>query len=122
MVWIRTLCIHRSTVSVARVAALSEMLADHLGEEMGRVCSPTIVVIPVPRDELIPSLVEGRGDIVMANLTITPEREKLVDFTPPLLTNIAELVATGPETGPVESFDDLVEIGMYRAVSGEPAS
>ena len=95
------------------VAALSELLDDYLGEEIGRVRSPTIVVIPVPRDELIPSLVEGSGDIVMANLTITPEREELVDFTPPLAKDIAELVVTGPDTGPVESFDDLVEIGLY---------
>ena len=95
------------------VAALSQLLDKHLGEEMGRVRSPTIVVIPVPRDELIPSLVEGRGDIVMANLTVTPEREQLVDFTPPLVRDVAELVITGPGTGPVESFDDLVETGLY---------
>ena len=95
------------------VAEVSQLLDDFLGEEMGRVRSPTIVVIPVARDELIPKLVEGRGDIVMANLTITPERQQLVDFTPPLAIGINELVITGPETGAVESFDDLVDIGLY---------
>jgi len=39
--------------------------------------------IPVSRDDLIPALVEGKGDIVMATLTVTPEREKVVDFTDP---------------------------------------
>jgi len=29
--------------------------------------------IPVSRDDLIPALVEGKGDIVMATLTVTPD-------------------------------------------------
>ena len=33
-----------------------------------------VVFIPVGRDELLPGLVEGRGDIAAANLTITDER------------------------------------------------
>jgi len=65
------------------VAELGKLFEDHLAEEIGRVRSPTIVVIPVARDELIPGLIEGRGDLVMGNLTITPERQKLVDFGPP---------------------------------------
>ena len=39
--------------------------------------------MPVGRDELLPALVAGRGDIAAANLTITPERQRMVDFTPP---------------------------------------
>ena len=34
--------------------------------------------IPVSRNELLPALVDGRGDIVMADLTVTPERAALV--------------------------------------------
>ena len=33
------------------------------------------------RDRLLPALREGRGDFVAANLTVTPERAKQVDFT-----------------------------------------
>src|SRR6185295_3043483 len=40
-----------------------------------------IAFIPVTRDQLIPSLVAGRGDIAAGNLTITPEGLKLVDFS-----------------------------------------
>ena len=65
------------------VAELGKMFEDHLAEEIGSVRSPTIVLIPVSRDELLPGLIEGRGDVVMGNLTITPERQKLVDFGPP---------------------------------------
>src|SRR5215475_10234090 len=39
--------------------------------------------VPVSRDEMIPALLAGRGDIVMGNLTITSERLKRVDFTNP---------------------------------------
>ena len=41
------------------------------------------LLIPMARDQLIPALREGRGDIVAANLTVTPERAKEVDFTRP---------------------------------------
>jgi membrane-bound lytic murein transglycosylase MltF len=85
----------------------------HLAEEIGRVRSPTVVLIPVARDELLPGLIEGRGDLVMGNLTITPERQKLVDFGPPIHTDISELVVTGPAAQGVASFDDLVQTGVY---------
>jgi len=50
--------------------------------------------IPVSRDELLPRLVEGYGDIAAAGLTITPERLKKVAFTRPYLTGIDEVVVT----------------------------
>ena len=95
------------------VAELARLYEDHLATEIGRVRSPTVVVIPVGRDELISGLVEGRGDLVMGNLTITPERQKLVDFGPPLHPNVDELVITGPAATNVASFDDLVKTGLY---------
>ena len=95
------------------VAVLARLFEDHLAEEIGRVRSPTVVVIPVARDELIPGLVEGRGDLVMGNLTITPERQKLVDFGPPVHPDVDELVITGPAAKEVTSLDDLVQTGLY---------
>jgi membrane-bound lytic murein transglycosylase MltF len=50
--------------------------------------------IPVSREQLIPSLVEGYGDIAAAGLTITPMRLKDVDFTNPYLTGVDEVVVT----------------------------
>jgi len=95
------------------VAELAKMFEDHLAEEIGRVRSPTIVVIPVARDELIPGLINGRGDVAMGNLTITPARQKLVDFSPPLHPNVEEFVITGPAAKTIGSFDDLVKTGLY---------
>lgn len=66
-----------------------------------------VAFIPVSRDELLPALAEGRGDIAAANLTITPEREKLVTFTRPLIEGVNEIVVTGPASPPVASLDDL---------------
>ena len=66
-----------------------------------------VAFIPVSREELLPALAEGRGDIAAANLTITPEREKLVAFTQPLLAGVNEIVVTGPASPPVASLDDL---------------
>jgi len=95
------------------MADLAKMFEKHLAEEIGSVRSPTVVIIPVGRDELIPGLIEGRGDIVMGNLTITPARQELVDFGPPLYPNVDELVITGPAVKKIGSFDDLVKAGLY---------
>ena len=95
------------------VAARGKAFEEHLAEAIGRVRSPTVVMIPVSRNELLPGLIEGRGDLVMGNLTITPERQKLVDFGLPIHTDVNELVVSGPAAPNITSFDDLVEIGLY---------
>ena len=66
-----------------------------------------IIFIPTSRDNLLPALIEGYGDIVAANLTITDEREKIVDFTDPFLTNVNEVVITGPKVKTIKTIDDL---------------
>lgn len=66
-----------------------------------------IAFIPVSRDRLIPSLVEGRGDIAAANLTITPVRQKVVDFSAPVLSNVRELVVVAPGEPAVRTPEDL---------------
>jgi len=63
--------------------------------------------VPVSRDELIPALIAGKGDIVMANLTVTPERLALVDFSEPWIDGINEIVVTSPTAAPLTTVDDL---------------
>jgi membrane-bound lytic murein transglycosylase MltF len=65
------------------------------------------VFIPVNRDELIPDLLNGVGDIAAAALTITPERKKLIDFSEPFLTKVREIIVTGPSSPTLSSLDDL---------------
>jgi membrane-bound lytic murein transglycosylase MltF len=66
-----------------------------------------IQFIPLSRGELIPALVEGKGDIIMAALTVTPEREQLVDFTEPWIAGVDEIVVTSPNAPAITSIDDL---------------
>jgi membrane-bound lytic murein transglycosylase MltF len=66
-----------------------------------------VIFIPVARDQLLPALLEGRGDIAAANLTITPERSRQVDFSDPFGTGVRELVVSGPASPEITSLDDL---------------
>jgi len=66
-----------------------------------------VVFYPVPRDKLVEYLVDGLGDIAVANLTITPGRRKQVDFSDPMQTGVKELLVTGPAAPTVNSIDDL---------------
>ncbi|HTO54857.1 MAG TPA: transporter substrate-binding domain-containing protein [Myxococcota bacterium] len=66
-----------------------------------------VVMIPTPRDQLLPSLVDGRGDIAAAGLTVTDERKKLVDFAPPTFQSVSEIAVTGPGGPALASADDL---------------
>lgn len=80
----------------------------HVNQQLGRrTLKVRVVFIPVSRDELISGLVKGRGDIAAANLTITPERLKRVDFSDPLLKGVSEIVVTGPAAPKLESLNDL---------------
>jgi membrane-bound lytic murein transglycosylase MltF len=72
-----------------------------------------VVCVPVARDEMIPGLLKGRGDIAMGNLTITPERLKSVDFTYPSGRNVKEIVVTGPGAGPIGTVEDLAGKDVY---------
>lgn len=70
-----------------------------------------VLILPVPRDELIDRLLAGEGDIIAANLTITDDREAVVDFSHPRLTGIREIVVTGPAAPDIEGFRDLAAAG-----------
>jgi membrane-bound lytic murein transglycosylase MltF len=66
-----------------------------------------VMFIPIGRDELLQALASGKGDIAASNLTITDERQKLVDFTVPVYPNVSEVVLSGPASPAVSSVEDL---------------
>jgi membrane-bound lytic murein transglycosylase MltF len=66
-----------------------------------------VVFIPTPRDQLIPRLLEGRGDIAAGILTVTPERLEQVDFGAPFFRGVKEIAVTGPASPVLTSVDDL---------------
>ena len=66
-----------------------------------------VVFIPTPRDQLIPRLLEGQGDIAAGILTVTPERLEKVDFGAPFFRGVKEIAVTGPASPELTSVDDL---------------
>ena len=76
-----------------------------------------VMVIPTPRDRLLPDLIAGFGDIAAAGLTITPERLREVDFSAPFLSDVNEIVVTGPSGPRLESLDDLSGKKVYVRAS-----
>jgi membrane-bound lytic murein transglycosylase MltF len=78
-----------------------------------------VVFIPVSRARLLPLLIAGQGDVAAANLTITPERRKIVDFASPVARDVSELIVTGPGAPPLAALDDLAGKDIYvsRATS-----
>ncbi|SLM48757.1 Lytic transglycosylase [Nitrospira japonica] len=66
-----------------------------------------VVFIPTSRDQLIPALLEGRGDIAAGILTVTPERLEKVDFGEPFFRGVKEIVVTGPASPNITSLSDL---------------
>ncbi len=78
-----------------------------------------VVFIPVARGDLLQALTDGKGDVAAANLTITEERSKQVDFSVPLGRNVSELLISGPASPRITSLDDLAgkEVFVRRSSS-----
>jgi membrane-bound lytic murein transglycosylase MltF len=77
-----------------------------------------VVFVPLPRDMLASALLDGRVDAVIAQITITPDKQKLVDFTNPTRTNVTEVVVTGPGAPSIASVGDLSGQEVYVRKDG----
>lgn len=72
-----------------------------------------VVFVAMPRDQLLQALIDGRVDLVSAQVTVRPELEKLVAFSNPTRSNVNEVVVTGPGAAPLASVDDLSGRDVY---------
>jgi len=72
-----------------------------------------VVAIPTTREHLLSDLQKGYGDIAAGNLTITPQRSKIVDFCDPFLTGVTEIIAAAPSVPPLRSLFDLSGKEVY---------
>jgi len=87
-----------------------------LAQSLGR----KLVFVELPWGELLPALQRGRVDIVMSGLSITPERQALVDFTPPYLeTGLVALLRRDQEDALGYFFNPKVKIGVMAGTTGE---
>ncbi len=80
-------------------------------ENKGR--SINVVLMPVARDEILPYLMAGKADVAAANLTITPQRQKLASFSDPTYPDVRELVVTGPAAPEIKTWDDLASTKIH---------
>jgi membrane-bound lytic murein transglycosylase MltF len=97
---------HFQTVNgrhLGRAVDLGVDLADAIGRESGKAVKA--VFIETREDQLIPRLLEGRGDVA-ANLLLTFARDEQVAFTPPIVASIRELVVTSAKQ-PLVSLEDV---------------
>lgn len=93
---------------------LLQKFEDFLNQRLKRrTLRVEVVPVPVSRDQLIRDLVAGYADMVASDMTITPERAAIVDFTRPLLTNINEVIVTGPAAPPIKSLEDLGGLEIF---------
>jgi len=87
---------------------------DYLNRKLNRQKNRiSLITIPVRRDQLIPSLIQGLGDIGSGNLTVTPERERLVDFSNQRFKPVRELVLVAPDQPALNTIPDLSGREIY---------
>ena len=75
-----------------------------------------VLILPVSHDDLIPALLEGRGDIVTGRMVTDPLKEK-VDFANPTRTGVSAIIVTGPGAPPLNTVDDLAGRELYLQLS-----
>jgi len=66
-----------------------------------------VIHIPVARDRLLPMLLEGKGDLAVANLTITTARSERVTFSVPVVTGVSEVIVSNASGPPLPSLEAL---------------
>ena len=71
----------------------------------GRALS--IIAIPVARDEIMERLANGQAELAIANLTITPERKEIVDFSIPVTKSVKEVLVASPSAPKLKTLDDI---------------
>ena len=65
-------------------------------------------IIPTTRDKLLADVTKGIGDIAAANLTVTEDRLKVVDFASSAdWPAVKEMIVTGPKSPAIGTTDDL---------------
>lgn len=72
-----------------------------------------IQVIPVKRNELIPKLMSGYGDVIVANLTITNERKEQIAFSDPVRESVSEIIVTNSKYSDIKTVDDLSGLDIW---------
>ncbi|KZX60442.1 lytic transglycosylase F [Halioglobus sp. HI00S01] len=96
------------------VKEISSMFETFLNKRLQRkTVKVHVVIIPMARNQLVPALLAGHGDIINASLSITPERQQQFDFSIPASRDVSEILITGPTAPALASIDDLAGQTLY---------
>jgi ABC-type amino acid transport substrate-binding protein len=102
-----------------RVTGVEVDLALRLGNALG---SP-VEFVEMGWDQLVPSLMEGKIDIIMSGMTITEARKVRINFTDPYLkSGLATLMRAeeASEYGSLQKIGSTVSrVGVVRGTTGE---
>ncbi|WP_034295137.1 transporter substrate-binding domain-containing protein [Herbaspirillum sp. RV1423] len=85
--------------------------AQQLAKDLG----VKLEIVSITNAARIPTLQANRADLVVADLSITPERAKVVDFSVPYA--VITIIVGGPKNIPIKDYADLngKRIGLTRA-------
>lgn len=91
----------------------AQLLADDMGVRLQ--------VVDVTGPNRVSFLVTGKADLVISTFSITPEREKVVDFSRPYASALQYVAA--PQDLQIASLSDLVgkRVGVTRGTTGDTA-
>ena len=87
-------------------AEIAAAIAEKLGLEL--------VIQDMEFDAIIEAVKNGKADIGLAGMTVTPEREEVVFFTASYATGVQVIIVT--EDSPITSVDDLFAEGAYHLI------
>jgi membrane-bound lytic murein transglycosylase MltF len=80
-----------------------------------------VIFLPLPREMLLPALVEGRVDLVAAQVPVTPELEQHVAFSDPTRINVRQILVTAPGAPAISSIEDLAGKEVFAREFGGDA-
>src|SRR5258705_2710593 len=66
-----------------------------------------VIILPLPREMLLPALIDGKADLIAAPVPVTPELQEHVAFSDPTRTNVHQIVVTGPGALAISTIEDL---------------
>ena len=81
-------------------------VADAIAQKLGL----ELVVDDMAFNAALTAVQTGQSDIAMAGITVTPEREEVMDFTESYATGVQVVIVT--EDSPIQTIDDLANAEM----------
>lgn len=92
-----------------------------IANELAKRLGVKLEIVSLPFDSLIPALQQGKIDLIIAGMTITEERAKVVDFSKPYFEANQAIVVRGDSKFQPKKIDDLVgkKVAVQLGTTGD---